>query len=238
MKRYNRLIAIAATAIFLLTSAIPAFAAAPAEGSYEYWQNYMQQQYGIKLPAPTTTPKPTPKPAPAPKPTPAPKPAPTPNPAPAPKPTPAPNPTPTPTPTPAPTTGTPNYNAPVTSMETQMINLVNQERAKNGLQPLTIDMRIIKTARMKSQDMIAKKYFDHQSPTYGSPFDLIKSQGITYKTAGENLAGAATVDRAHTILMNSAGHRANILNPKYTKIGIGIIQGGPYGLMITQHFLG
>lgn len=216
MKRYNRLIAVTATTIFLLTSAMPAFAATPAVGSYEYWNNYMQQQYGIKLPAPTTTPKPAPKPTPAP----------------------TPAPTPTPTPAPAPATGTPNYNAPVTSMETQMINLVNQERTKNGLQPLTIDMRIIKTARMKSQDMIAKKYFDHQSPTYGSPFDLIKSQGITYKTAGENIAGAATVDKAHTLLMNSAGHRANILNPKYTKIGIGIIQGGPYGLMITQHFLG
>lgn len=226
MKRYNRLIAITATTIFLLTSAMPAFAATPAVGSYEYWKNYMQQQYGIKLPAPKATPKPSPAPAPTPKPTPAPTPAPT------------PTPTPTPTPAPTPTTGTPNYNAPVTSLEMQMINLVNQERSKNGLQPLTIDMRIIKTARMKSQDMIVKKYFDHQSPTYGSPFDLIKSQGITYKTAGENIAGAATVDRAHTLLMNSAGHRANILNPKYTKIGIGIIQGGPYGLMITQLFLG
>ncbi|MCX8151507.1 MAG: CAP domain-containing protein [Archaeoglobaceae archaeon] len=120
----------------------------------------------------------------------------------------------------------------------QMVNLVNQERAKNGLQPLTIDMRIVKTARMKSQDMIAKNYFGHQSPTYGSPFDLMKSQGITYRSAGENLAGAATVERAHTILMNSAGHRANILSTKFTKIGIGIIKGGPYGLMITQHFIG
>jgi uncharacterized YkwD family protein len=119
-----------------------------------------------------------------------------------------------------------------------MVNLVNQERAKVGVAPLQVDMRLVKLARMKSLDMINNNYFGHISPTYGSPFDMMKAQGITYNKAGENLAGASTVDRAHTVLMNSAGHRANILDPAFSKIGIGIIQGGPYGLMIAQEFIG
>ena len=119
-----------------------------------------------------------------------------------------------------------------------MVNLINQDRTKLGFKPLTVDMSLVKGARLKSQDMIDKNYTGHISPTYGSPFDMLKSMGITYNTAGENIAGAATVDRAYTNLMNSAGHRANILSPAYTKIGVGIIQGGPYGLMITQLFVG
>ncbi|NLK00133.1 MAG: hypothetical protein GX318_02700 [Clostridia bacterium] len=122
--------------------------------------------------------------------------------------------------------------------EHKMIQLVNQERVSRGLTALEIDLNLVKTARMKSQDMITKNYFAHQSPTYGSPFDLIKSQGISYRTAGENLAGASTVDLAHNNLMNSPGHRANILNPNYTHIGIGVVNGGNYGNMFTQHFIG
>ncbi|MGI6685601.1 MAG: CAP domain-containing protein [Bacillota bacterium] len=162
-----------------------------------------------------------------------PNPQPTPAPAPEPKPTPAPNPAPTPAPqpTPAPTQG-------LTADEQKMVDLVNAERIAAGLPALKVDMRLVKTARMKSQDMIDKNYFAHQSPTYGSPFDLIKSQGITYKTAGENLAGHQTVDGAHNGLMNSPGHRANILNKNFTHIGIGIIDGGKYGKMFTQHFIG
>jgi len=165
----------------------------------------------------------TPKPEPAPTPAPAP--------APEPKPTPAPNPAPAPQPTPAPTAG-------LTADEQKMVDLVNAERIAVGLPALKVDMRLVKTARMKSQDMIDKNYFDHQSPTYGSPFDLMKSQGITYRTAGENLAGHQTVDGAHKGLMNSPGHRANILNKNFTHIGIGIINGGKYGKMFTQHFIG
>jgi len=126
----------------------------------------------------------------------------------------------------------------LTAEEQEMLNLVNQERTKAGLKPLTVDMRLVKLARMKSQDMIAKKYFGHQSPTYGSPFDMMKREGITYKTAGENLAGASAVKRAHDLLMQSEGHRRNILNPSFTHIGIGIVKGGPYGMMFTQMFIG
>lgn len=126
----------------------------------------------------------------------------------------------------------------LTAEEQKMINLVNQERTSEGLKALQVDMTLVKTARMKSNDMIAKNYFAHQSPTYGSPFDLMKSQGVTYRTAGENLAGAGSVSSAHNNLMNSPGHRANILNTNFTHIGIGVVKGGPYGMMFTQHFIG
>ena len=80
--------------------------------------------------------------------------------------------------------------------------------------------------------------FNHTSPTYGSPFDVLKANGIAYRYAGENIAGAPTVERAHNALMQSPGHRANILNPNYNYIGIGIVDGGRYGKMYTQTFIG
>ena len=119
-----------------------------------------------------------------------------------------------------------------------MLDLVNAERTKLGLKPLQIDLELVKLARLKSQDMINLNYFSHQSPTYGSPFELMIAAVISYRLAGENLAGAPTVERAHTGLMNSPGHRANILNPSYTHIGIGAISGGRYGMMFTQLFVG
>jgi uncharacterized YkwD family protein len=139
---------------------------------------------------------------------------------------------------PAPTQPAPTQPAGLSAEEQQMVNLVNQERAKAGLKPLAVDTRLVSLARLKSKDMIDKKYFSHQSPTYGSPFDMMKREGITYKTAGENLAGASTVTKAHQLLMQSAGHRQNILNPSFTHIGIGIVKGGPYGTMFTQMFIG
>ncbi len=168
--------------------------------------------------------------------------------------TPAPAPTTTKTTTPAPTTttttkapttttttkapATTTSTAGLTAAEQQMLNLVNQERSKNGLRPLQADLQLTKLARMKSQDMINKNYFSHTSPTYGSPFDMMKTYGVTYKTAGENIAGNSSVPGAHTALMNSSGHRANILNSQYTHVGIGIVQGGQYGMMFTQMFVG
>lgn len=169
---------------------------------------------------------------------PKPAPAPTTNPAPAQTTNPTSAPTTIPTPAPAATpTPAPSADA-LTAQEQQMVNLVNQERTQQGLSPLQVDMRLVKMARMKSQDMITNNYFGHQSPTYGSPADMMKAQGIAYKAMGENIAGNSTVSAAHTSLMNSAGHRANILSSNFTKVGIGIVQGGPYGLMITQEFIG
>ncbi|WCK52388.1 CAP domain-containing protein [Aneurinibacillus sp. Ricciae_BoGa-3] len=126
----------------------------------------------------------------------------------------------------------------LTQEEQQMLNLVNQERQKNGLAPLKANMQLVKMARVKAKDMIDNNYFSHQSPTYGSPFDMMKTFGISYQTAGENIAGNQTVSAAHTALMNSAGHRANILNGSFTQVGIGIVNGGPYGKMFVQDFIG
>ena len=126
----------------------------------------------------------------------------------------------------------------LTADEQQMLNLVNEERQKAGLSPLKADPALTKMARAKSQDMIDNNYFDHNSPTYGSPFEMMDQFGITYKTAGENIAGNGSVQGAHTALMNSQGHRENILGSQYTKIGIGIKDGGPYGKMFSQEFTG
>ncbi|MCK4257334.1 MAG: peptidoglycan-binding protein [Halanaerobiales bacterium] len=152
---------------------------------------------------------------------------------------PSPTPTePTPVQTVKPSTPSNSQVQGLTADEKQMFDLVNSERNKNGLVLLKIDMDLVRLARLKSKDMIDKNYFSHTSPTYGSPFTMMKNAGIVYRTAGENLAGAGSVSRAHTNLMNSSGHRANILNSAYTHIGIGIVDGGSYGKMFTQMFVG
>ena len=121
-------------------------------------------------------------------------------------------------------------------MEDEVLVLVNKERAKNGLKALTMDENVRKVARAKSSDMSTKKYFSHTSPTYGSPFDMLKSFGISYKSAGENIAqGYTTAEAVVNGWMNSSGHRANILNANYTKIGIGYEANGNYW---TQLFIG
>lgn len=118
-----------------------------------------------------------------------------------------------------------------------MVRLVNQERVANGLRPLQVNDKLVEVARVKARDMISNNYFSHTSPTYGSPFDMLKKFGVGYSYAGENLAGAATVERAHVNLMNSTGHRQNILNSNYSEVGIGVVNGGPYGKMFVQLFI-
>lgn len=122
--------------------------------------------------------------------------------------------------------------------EQRMLDLLNTARASEGLQPLRADADLTRLARMKARDMVDKGYFDHTSPTYGTPFSMIKAAGINYRHAGENLAGAPSVDTAHSSLMNSPGHRANIMSPNYTRAGIGAADGGPYGKMFVQLFTG
>ena len=139
-------------------------------------------------------------------------------------------------PDPKPTTPTPSKG--LTAMEQKMVNLVNQERTKAGLQALKVDTTLVGLARKKSQDMIDKNYFGHTSPTYGSPIEMLKKADVSYYTAGENLAGAGSVESAHASLMASSGHRANILNSRYNHFGVGIATGGPYGNMFTQLFIG
>ena len=129
----------------------------------------------------------------------------------------------------------PETEASVSSFEAEVIRLVNIERSKNGLSPLTHDWELSRIARYKSQDMKDKNYFSHTSPTYGSPFDMIKSFGISYRSAGENIAkGQTTPQMVVNAWMNSQGHRANILNKSYTHIGVGYVKSGNYW---TQMFI-
>lgn len=126
----------------------------------------------------------------------------------------------------------------LTADERHMVELVNQERARHGLSPLKVNMELVKVARLKALDMVRNGYFSHTSPTYGSPFAMLRQFGITYRTAGENLAGAPGVELAHQNLMNSPGHRANILNSAFTEVGIGVVEGSPYGKIFVQMFIG
>jgi len=131
----------------------------------------------------------------------------------------------------------PNLNQ-TKGVEEQVLVLVNQERSKAGLKPLQMDWELQRVARTKSCDMAQKNYFSHQSPTYGSPFDMMKQFGINYKSAGENIAsGQRTPTEVMESWMNSSGHRANILNATYTHIGVGYCTGGQYGHMWTQQFI-
>lgn len=133
-----------------------------------------------------------------------------------------------PTPPPA-----PGLNA----REQEMFNLLNEERISRGLRPLQVDMNVTRQARLKSQDMINNNYFSHYSPTYGYFSTQLRNAGINFRYAGENIAGARSVAQAHQSLMNSQGHRANILRSGYTHVGIGIVDGGPHGTMYTQIFI-
>ncbi|MEW8972364.1 MAG: CAP domain-containing protein [Mesobacillus sp.] len=124
----------------------------------------------------------------------------------------------------------------VSAYEQKVVELTNQERAKNGLKPLALDTELSKVAREKSRDMQSKGYFSHTSPTYGSPFDMMKKFGISYRSAGENIAmGQRTPEEVVNAWMNSSGHRANILNSSYTHIGVGHVATGNYW---TQMFIG
>ncbi len=125
----------------------------------------------------------------------------------------------------------------LTENELSLLKMVNNARNERGVQSLEIDLRLVEVAREKAEDIVTNKYFDHISPTYGSPFDMMKESNIGYLLAGENLAEARTVSRGFQELMNSPEHSRNILEPKYDKVGIGIVEGGSYGLTIVQEFI-
>jgi uncharacterized YkwD family protein/spore coat assembly protein SafA len=124
------------------------------------------------------------------------------------------------------------------SIEQQVVNLVNAERAKAGLKPLKADWELARVARFKSEDMRDNRYFDHNSPIYGTPFQMMKSFGINYRSAGENIAaGQTTAESVMKSWMNSPGHKKNILSPSFTHIGVGYAKGGSYGHYWTQQFM-
>ncbi|HEX2925207.1 MAG TPA: CAP domain-containing protein [Ruminiclostridium sp.] len=125
------------------------------------------------------------------------------------------------------------------AFQNKVVQLVNAERAKNGLKPLKMNAQLNKTATLKSQDMAKLGYFDHNSPTYGSPFDMMKKYGISYSTAGENIAmGQTTPEQVMNGWMNSPGHRANILRASFTQIGVGVAKNSSGRLYWTQQFIG
>ena len=126
-----------------------------------------------------------------------------------------------------------------TSTEAEaVLKLVNQERAKQGLKPLTLSEKLTSIANTKAADMRDKNYFNHNSPTYGSPFDMLHEFGVSYSSAGENIAaGQKSAEQVMNDWMNSSGHRANILNKNYTELGVGYVTGGSYGTEWVQLFI-
>ena len=121
-------------------------------------------------------------------------------------------------------------------LEAEMLRLVNRERTDRGIAPLKADRELTAVARKHSVDMLARGYFSHYTPGGTDPFTRMRSDGLHFLAAGENVALAPTLSQAHSGLMHSPGHRANILNPAFGRLGIGIEDGGVYGLMITQDF--
>ncbi len=129
----------------------------------------------------------------------------------------------------------PTMDSTVLNFESEVVRLVNEIRVKNGLNMLTEDWELSRVARYKSQDMRDNKYFSHTSPVYGSPFEMMKNFGISYRSAAENIAkGQKTPQAVVNSWMNSTGHRANILNASYTHIGVGYVADGNYW---TQMFI-
>ncbi|WP_396334475.1 CAP domain-containing protein [Alkalihalobacillus sp. MEB130] len=123
----------------------------------------------------------------------------------------------------------------ISAIEQQVIELTNVERRNNGLSDLQLDRSLSNVARVKSQDMQENNYFSHTSPTYGSPFDMIRDFDISYQSAAENIAqGQRSAEEVVQAWMNSEGHRANILNGSFTHIGVGYHENGHYW---TQMFI-
>lgn len=126
----------------------------------------------------------------------------------------------------------------LTADEQEVFDLINAKRVANGLATLKIDDELQNVARIKAKDMVDNNYFSHNSPIYGSPFDMIKNFGIRYKTAGENIAGNSSNSGAVNAWMNSEGHRANILNSSFNYTGVGVVKSPKYGKVYVQMFMG
>ncbi len=129
-------------------------------------------------------------------------------------------------------------NENMTNDEKEVFDLINKQRTNNGLKALKVDSEVQRVAKIKAQDMVNNNYFSHNSPTYGSPFDMLKSFKVSYKTAGENIAGNSSNSAAVTAWMNSSGHKANILNSSYNYTGVGVVSSPKYGKIYVQMFIG
>ena len=126
----------------------------------------------------------------------------------------------------------------LTADEQETFNLINAQRTKNGLNALKIDDELQNVARIKAKDMVDNNYFSHNSNIYGTPFQMIKNFGISYKTAGENIAGNSSNSGAVNAWMNSSGHKANILNSGFNYTGLAVVKSPKYGKIYVQMFIG
>lgn len=126
----------------------------------------------------------------------------------------------------------------LTADEQEVFDLINKQRIAAGLSALKIDEELQNVARVKAKDMVDNNYFSHNSPTYGTPFNMIKNFGITYKAAGENIAGNSSNQGAVNAWMNSEGHRANILSNNYNYTGVAVVSSPTYGKVYVQMFIG
>jgi len=126
----------------------------------------------------------------------------------------------------------------MTSDEKEVFDLINKQRIANGLSALKVDSEVQRVAKIKAQDMVNSNYFSHNSPTYGTPFEMLQSFKVSYRTAGENIAGNSTNSGAVNAWMNSSGHKANILNGSFTHTGIGVVTSPKYGKIYVQMFIG
>ena len=124
------------------------------------------------------------------------------------------------------------------SLVKEVIRLVNVERTKVGLPSLTESSELNNVADIKSKDFVSNNYFAHNSPTYGTPFEMLRSFGVSFTAAGENIAsGQKTAADVMNSWMNSSGHRANILNTSYNKIGVGVAKDSSGNTYWTQMFI-
>lgn len=133
---------------------------------------------------------------------------------------------------------TTNNGSSLTADEKEVFDLINAKRTAARLSALKVDAELQNVARAKAEDMVKNNYFSHTSPTYGSPFDMMKSFGVSYKTAGENIAGNSSNTGAVNAWMNSEGHKANILNSSFNYTGVAVVKSSKYGKIFVQMFIG
>lgn len=133
---------------------------------------------------------------------------------------------------------TTNNGSSLTADEKEVFDLINAKRTAAGLSALKVDAELQNVARAKAEDMVKNNYFSHTSATYGSPFDMMKSFGVSYKTAGENIAGNSSNTGAVNAWMNSEGHKANILNSSFNYTGVAVVKSSKYGKIFVQMFIG
>ncbi len=133
---------------------------------------------------------------------------------------------------------TDNQTSSMNADEKEVFDLINKQRINNGLTALKVDNEVQRVARIKAEDMVQNNYFAHESPTYGTPFNMLNSFKISYKSAGENIAANSSNSGAVKAWMNSSGHKANILSSKYNYTGIGVVSSPKYGKIYVQMFIG